>query len=79
MRPLGVTDPLPGDAAPRPLRIVRALGPLYPGVSATRLKRAVLEGQVTVNGIFLPRISAGKLAELCSSADNKSTIVWTPK
>ena len=37
------------------------------------------EGQVTVNGIFLPRISAGKLAELCSSADNKSTIVWTPK
>ena len=33
-----------------PLRIVRALQPLHPDVSATRLKRAVLQGQVTVNG-----------------------------
>ena len=33
-----------------PLRIVRALQPLHPDVSATRLKRAVQEGQVTVNG-----------------------------
>ena len=37
------------------------------------------EGQVTVNNVFLPRISAGKLAELCSSGDNKSTIIWMPK
>ena len=34
------------------------------------------EGQVTVNGMFLPRLSAGKLAELCSSTDNKSTLLW---
>ena len=33
------------------LRIVRRLQQLYPDVSATRLKRAVLEGQVTVDGI----------------------------
>jgi len=33
-----------------PLRIVRRLQQLHPGVSATRLKRAVLEGQVTVSG-----------------------------
>ncbi len=32
------------------LRIVRRLQQLYPNVSGTRLKRAVLEGQVTVNG-----------------------------
>lgn len=37
------------------------------------------DGQVTVNGVFLPRISAGKLAELCSSGDNNSTIIWSPK
>ena len=37
------------------------------------------DGQITVNGVFLPRISAGKLAELCSSGDNKSTIIWSPK
>ena len=34
------------------------------------------EGQVTVNSVFLPRISAGKLAELCASGNNKSTILW---
>ena len=34
------------------------------------------EGQVTVNGLFLPRLSAGKLAELCSSTDNNSTLLW---
>jgi 23S rRNA pseudouridine1911/1915/1917 synthase len=45
-----VTDSSPTDLSPRPIRIVRALAPLYPGFSATRLKRAVLEGQVTVNG-----------------------------
>ena len=33
-----------------PLRIVRRLQQLHPGVSATRLKRAVLEGQVTLAG-----------------------------
>ncbi len=32
------------------LRIVRRLQQLYEGVSASRLKRAVVEGQVTVNG-----------------------------
>lgn len=37
------------------------------------------EGQVTVNGVFLPRISAGKLAELCSSGANKSTLIWVAK
>jgi len=37
------------------------------------------EGQITVNGVFLPRLSAGKLAELCSTGDNKSTIMWMPK
>ncbi len=37
------------------------------------------EGQITVNGVFLPRLSAGKLAELCSQGDNKSTIMWMPK
>ena len=37
------------------------------------------EGQVTVNGVFLPRISAGKLAELCSSGNNQSTIVWVQR
>ncbi len=33
-----------------PLRIVRRLATLYPGETASRLKRAVIEGQVTVNG-----------------------------
>src|SRR5512140_1518243 len=33
-----------------PIRIVRALAALYPGETASRLKRAVIEGQVTVNG-----------------------------
>jgi len=33
-----------------PLRIVRRLAALYPGETASRLKRAVIEGQVTVNG-----------------------------
>ena len=33
-----------------PLRIVRRLSQLYPGVSGARLKRAVLEGQVSVDG-----------------------------
>jgi len=33
-----------------PLRIVRRLATLYPGETASRLKRAVTEGQVTVNG-----------------------------
>ena len=37
------------------------------------------EGQVTINGVFLPRISAGKLAELCSSGANKSILVWAAK
>jgi hypothetical protein len=37
------------------------------------------EGQITVNDVFLPRLSAGKLAELCSEGDNKSTIMWMPK
>jgi len=37
------------------------------------------EGQITVNGVFLPRISAGKLAELCSNGDNNSTLIWSPK
>jgi 23S rRNA pseudouridine1911/1915/1917 synthase len=32
------------------LRIVRRLAALYPGETASRLKRAVVEGQVTVNG-----------------------------
>lgn len=35
---------------PEPLRIVRRLAREHPGVSASRLKRAVEEGQVTVNG-----------------------------
>ncbi len=33
-----------------PVRIVRRLQEIYPGVSASRLKRAVLGGQVTVDG-----------------------------
>ena len=33
-----------------PLRIVRRLAALYPNETASRLKRAVIEGQVTVNG-----------------------------
>lgn len=37
-------DPMP------PLRIVRRLSALYPAETASRLKRAVTEGQVTVNG-----------------------------
>jgi 23S rRNA pseudouridine1911/1915/1917 synthase len=43
-------SPPPADPPERPLRIVRALEARHPGVSGTRLKRAVLEGQVTVNG-----------------------------
>jgi 23S rRNA pseudouridine1911/1915/1917 synthase len=34
-----------------PLRIVRRLAALYPAETASRLKRAVTEGQVTVNGV----------------------------
>jgi 23S rRNA pseudouridine1911/1915/1917 synthase len=34
-----------------PLRIVRRLATLYPTETASRLKRAVVEGQVTVNGV----------------------------
>jgi 23S rRNA pseudouridine1911/1915/1917 synthase len=34
-----------------PIRIVRRLAALYPAESASRLKRAVIEGQVTVNGM----------------------------
>ena len=37
------------------------------------------DGLVTVNGVFLPRISAAKLAEVCASANNKSVILWQPK
>ncbi|MFN7989130.1 MAG: RluA family pseudouridine synthase [Thermoanaerobaculia bacterium] len=33
-----------------PIRIVRRLAALYPEATASRLKRAVIEGQVTVNG-----------------------------
>lgn len=33
-----------------PIRIVRRLAALYPDETASRLKRAVIEGQVTVNG-----------------------------
>jgi 23S rRNA pseudouridine1911/1915/1917 synthase len=42
--------PGPGASAGLSLRIVRRLQTIYPEVSATRLKRAVLEGQVTVDG-----------------------------
>ena len=41
-------DPGTGDGGS--LRIVRRLQTIYPEESATRLKRAVLEGQVTVDG-----------------------------
>jgi 23S rRNA pseudouridine1911/1915/1917 synthase len=42
--------PDPGASAGGPLRIVRRLQTIYPEESATRLKRAVTEGQVTVDG-----------------------------
>jgi 23S rRNA pseudouridine1911/1915/1917 synthase len=42
--------PVPAASAGGPLRIVRRLQTIYPEESATRLKRAVLEGQVTVDG-----------------------------
>ncbi len=46
----GGMKPGPGASAGLPLRIVRRLQTIYPEESATRLKRAVLEGQVTVDG-----------------------------
>ena len=36
-----------------PIRIVRRLAALHPGETASRLKRAVVEGQVTVNGALV--------------------------
>jgi 23S rRNA pseudouridine1911/1915/1917 synthase len=41
---------VPAASAGGPLRIVRRLQTIYPEESATRLKRAVTEGQVTVDG-----------------------------
>lgn len=46
----GGMKPGPGASAGLSLRIVRRLQTIYPEESATRLKRAVLEGQVTVDG-----------------------------
>ena len=65
-----MTDLSPNDPAPRPLRIVRALEPLHRGVSATRLKRAVLEGQVTVNGV--------KVDDPGAIVAPSDLIVWDP-
>ena len=41
---------VPAGSTAGPLRIVRRLQTIYPEESATRLKRAVTEGQVTVDG-----------------------------
>lgn len=37
------------------------------------------EGIVTVNGVLPPRISAGKLAVLCSADGEVSSLGWTPR
>jgi 23S rRNA pseudouridine1911/1915/1917 synthase len=50
------------------LRIVRRLSQIYPDVSGTRLKRAVLEGQVTVDGTVVD--DAGALVS------SEAAIVW---
>ena len=53
-----------------PLRIVRRLSQVYPDVPGARLKRAVLEGQVTVNGAAVDDPGA-----LVSPA---ARVVWNP-
>ncbi|MFI5180492.1 MAG: RluA family pseudouridine synthase [Thermoanaerobaculia bacterium] len=53
-----------------PVRIVRRLQESHPGVSASRLKRAVLEGQVTVDGTVVS--DPGALVAETSRA------VWNP-
>lgn len=45
--------PVATASAGGPLRIVRRLQTIYPEESATRLKRAVTEGQVTVDGVVV--------------------------
>jgi 23S rRNA pseudouridine1911/1915/1917 synthase len=55
----------------RELRIVRRLQQLYPDASATRLKRAVLEGQVTVQGKIVDDPGA-LVAEGAPAAWNRS-------
>ena len=46
-----------------------------------KLKSEEVNGHhvVTVNSVFLPRISAGKLSELCASGNNKSSIMWVAR
>jgi 23S rRNA pseudouridine1911/1915/1917 synthase len=55
----------------RELRIVRRLQQLYPDASATRLKRAVLDGQVTVSGTTVDDPGA-LVAEEAPAAWNQS-------
>ncbi|MGE5346459.1 MAG: RluA family pseudouridine synthase [Acidithiobacillales bacterium] len=52
-----------------PLRIVRRLQQLYPDVSASRLKRAVLEGQVSVDGRTVDDPGATVGEKACASWD----------
>lgn len=62
---------MPTGAPPPPsLRIVRRLQQLRPDVSASRLKRAVLDGQVTVNGARVDDPGA-----LVSAGD---AVAWDP-
>lgn len=49
-RAVAVTPPVRRSGPMEKLRIVRRLAALYPAETASRLKRAVTEGQVTVNG-----------------------------
>jgi 23S rRNA pseudouridine1911/1915/1917 synthase len=51
-----------------PKRIVRRLAEIHPDVSASRLKRAVMEGQVTVNGTI--ERNAGALVQTAEA------VVW---